>query len=239
MYRCGDFSDSESDIEEHNRCFNFDTPSLFGKRKHSDGDATEKNKGDASGEPDVVPRKVFRNWFRRDHANVGPQNTDDFDPTYGFAKQLESRTDNRTYIRNSNAVDTSIPIANMDYMGVDYQDVLYPLRTSTGSNDSSTSTYFATTNGHRSNEHNKSPTASAMVSNSNVFLPATPTRKRVKFDERSNKVNVFRRHPHHYHHHNQSQFTKGYSGYSFKAELEDSEKLTLRQRIANFFAHLF
>ncbi|XP_037044083.1 FYVE, RhoGEF and PH domain-containing protein 6-like [Bradysia coprophila] len=229
VYRCSDFSDSESDIEEHNRCFNFDTPSLFGKRKHSDVDDKDKRK---VSEPDVVPRKMFRNWFRKGPAEVESQNGDDFDPTYGFAKQLE----NRTYIRNSNAVDTSIPIASMDYMGVDYQDVLYPLRTSTGSNDSSASAYYNTSNGHRSNEHTKSPAVSTTTSNlnANVFLPVTPTRKRVKFDERSNKVNFFRRHPHQYHH--KPQHTKGYL---FNAQLDDNEKLTFRQRITNFFANLF
>ncbi|KAJ6641591.1 hypothetical protein Bhyg_06531, partial [Pseudolycoriella hygida] len=35
VYRCGDFSDSESDVDEHNRCFDFNPTNLF-KRKHTD-----------------------------------------------------------------------------------------------------------------------------------------------------------------------------------------------------------
>lgn len=223
VYRCGDsLSDSESDIEEHNRCFNFNAPNLF-KRKHSDDDALEKD-GNVC-EPDVVPSKIFKNWFRKNPSSSTDvnesRNADDFDPTYGFAKQLE----NRTYFRNNN-VDTSIP---MDCLAVDqYQDILYPLRTSTGSNDSSSSGRYKNGNG-RSTEYTKSP-VSAGTPNANIFLPVTASRKRVQFDERSNKVNVFRRHPHH----NQPRA----NGYLFTPQ-PDNAKLSLRQRIANFFSNLF
>lgn len=225
VYRCGDFSDSESDIEEHNRCFNFNTPNLF-KRKHSDDDALEKE-GKVC-EPDVIPSKMFKNWFRKNPLDVNEsQNAEDIDPTYGFAKQLE----NRTYFRNNN-VDTSIP---MDCLGTDqYQDILYPLRTSTGSEDSSTSGHYKNGNG-RPTEYTKPPvTAVTPNVSTNVFLPVTAAvaRKRVQFDERSNKVNVFRRHPQY--HHNQER-TKGYL---FTTQ-PDSSKLTLRQRITNFFSNLF
>ncbi len=227
VYRCGDFSDSESDIEEHNRCFNFNTQNLF-KRKHSDDDATDKE-GKVGGESDVTPSKRFKSWFRKKPvSDVESRNPgDDFDPTYGFAQQLE----NRTYFRNKN-VDTSIP---MDYLGVDqYQDILYPLRTSTGSTDSSASGHQKNGNGQQRPTENDN--SCAHTPNANIFLPSvTPTRKRVQFDERSNKVNVFRRHPQY--HHNQQQRTKG-SGYLFNNP-PDNGKLTLRQRITNFFSNLF
>lgn len=256
MYRCGDFSDSESDIEEHNRCFNFNTQNLF-KRKHSDDDAMDKD-GKIISKTDVIPSKIFKNWF---HKNAAPstdvnesQNANDFDPTYGFAKQLE----NRTYFRNNN-VDTSIP---MDCLGVDqYQDILYPLRTSTGSNDSSNSGHYKTDNGGPTGNTNspvslstpnassghyktdnggltgytKSPVSVSTPNvSSNIFMSSVgASRKRVQFDERSNKVNVFRRHPQ-YQYHSQ-QRTKGYL---FNPQ-PDNAKLTLRQRITNFFSNLF
>lgn len=228
MYRCGDFSDSESDIEEHNRCFNFNAQNLF-KRKHSVNDATEKE-GKIC-EPTVSPSKKFKNWFRKNSVPTDinqSQNGDGFDPTYGFAKQLE----NRTYFRNNN-VDTSIP---MDCMGGDqYQDVLYPLRTSTGSTDNTNSNLYKTGNG-RPMEQKKSPISIHSANpNTNLFMSVTPVtpvpRKRVQFDERSNKVNVFRRNPQY---HNQPR-TKGY----FFSTEPLNEKLTLRQRITNFFSNLF
>lgn len=226
VYRCGDFSDSESDIEEHNRCFNFNTPNLF-KRKHSDDDALEKEGKVCEPDP-VIPSKMFKNWFRKNPPSTDvneSENVEDFDPTYGFAKQLE----NRTYFRNNN-VDTSIP---MDCLGVDqYQDILYPLRTSTGSEDSSSSGHYKNGNG-RSTECTK-PSVNAITPNvsTNIFLPVTTSRKRVQFDERSNKVNVIRRHPQY---HNNQQRTKGYL---FTTQ-PDNTKLTLTQRITNFFSNLF
>lgn len=224
MYRCGDFSDSESDIEEHNRCFNFNAQNMF-KRKLSEDDGTDKDKEGKMCEPAVVPSKIFKNWFRRNVSSTDVNESQDFDPTYGFAKQLE----NRTYFRNNN-VDSSIP---MDCMGVDqYQDVLYPLRTSTSSNESTSPDIYKTDNGNKPMELTRSPGSYNKPNiNTNVFLPVTPLRKRVQFDERSNKVNVFRRNPQY---HNQ-QSTKGYL---FTTE-PDIAKLSLRQRITNFFSNLF
>lgn len=226
VYRCGDFSDSESDIEEHNRCFNFDTVNLF-KRKHPDDDALDTD-GKVCGS-DVVPSKMFKNWFRKNPPSAADvnksRNAEDSDPTYGFAKHLE----NRTYFRNNN-VDTSI---QMDCLAVDkYQDVLYPLRTSTGSNDSSASPGNGNGNGGAI-EYTMSPISIIPPkANANIFIPATASRKRVQFDERSNKVNVFRRQPQYQHN---PQHTKGYL---FTAQHVDG-KMSLRQRITNFFTNLF
>lgn len=189
------------------------------KRKHSVDDGLDKD--GRVYEPDVVPSKMFKNWFRKNPSSTDvneSQNAEDFDPTYGFAKQLE----NHTYFRNNN-VDTSIP---MDCLAMDkYQDVLYPLRTSTGSNDSSNS-------GHYRTGGNSKATEKSHLNSPNIFMPATPSRKRVQFDERSNKVNVFRRYPQYQH---SQQHTKGY----FFNTQPDDGKLTLRQRITNFFANLF
>lgn len=198
------------------------------KRKHSDDDGTDKEGKNCEPTVAVSPSKKFKNWFRKNSSTTdinSSQNGDDFDPTYGFAKQLE----NRTYFRNNN-VDTSIP---MDCMAADqYQDVLYPLRTSTGSTDSTNSNSYKSTNG-KPIEQTKSPMSiHAANLNTNLFMSVSPVpRKRVQFDERSNKVNVFRRNPQY---HNQ-QRTKGYL---FSTEPPDA-KLTLRQRITNFFSNLF
>lgn len=121
VFRCGNDSDSE-DGKPSTSCFNL-KPILKRKRLET------PNQVIALANPKIV---INEDGFSQDS---------NFDPTYGFASRASS---SKTYIR-AKTVDSSIPVSpNVSLPiseDVEYQDLLYPLRESTGSCKSGSSSF--------------------------------------------------------------------------------------------------
>ncbi|XP_030372492.1 guanine nucleotide exchange factor DBS [Scaptodrosophila lebanonensis] len=157
-----------------------------------------------------------RGILKRTNTTTTQANTsNDQDPSYGFASRF---SDSKSYFRAHN-VDNTIPTAvkREDLFAADvelgngnFQDVLFPLRSSGGSQKSGGSSW-------------STPAQPLKESNRNmVFSP--PQKKRVKFDETLDELTDHEPKP--------FVFPSGVVGNSNKGP-------TLRERVYDFFANLF
>lgn len=167
--------------------------------------------------------------------NEETKNDGTFDPTYGFAKfaaknnvyfqstSVNGTSNNNLQQQQSNQMIFTTPPTSPSM----FQDILFPLRTSTGSRKSE-----------------KSPNSLPnQQSTENMVKKCEPNRKRVKFNENiifnfspnttttTNNLNLMR---------NNQNYNKSKFDFSVNNEPQQQQhQLSLRQRLTNFFSSLF
>ncbi|XP_023295636.2 putative protein tag-52 isoform X1 [Lucilia cuprina] len=186
-----------------------------------------------------ILKKTNRNSQQHHKQNLNSvqpigNNTNDHDPTYGFASRY---SDSKSYFRTQN-VDNTIPraVQREDLLqvcvpmegGGNFRDVLFPLRSSNGSNKSNHS--IKTSEGLQDATTNWCLPASLKENFEDIKISSPPQKKRVKFDDSLD--NLYEEQPP--------------VAFEFQREAvapleiaDGGSRNSLRERIYDFFANLF
>lgn len=206
MFKCN--SESDTDESTDRNCFKINCRKLLFKRKLSNGNG---NVDDAGNDDLQVPTHYNEMSSNVVQSSINTSTPDqqqrqrNYDPTYGFARFTQSSPQS--------------------------QDILYPLRTSTGSK-SSTNSSLQSLHFNPQNVNHLYNQASCMPNEANQV-----PRKRVKFDD--NPINYsagghLNAGPNYY-----MNGDRPYQFGNVRYDGENKSSQSLRSRIINFFSNLF